>query len=74
MFESVVALSSGGRGVNSNRADDPLGRQFDATPARYAARQLEESRVMLLAIYRSDELDRTHPLTRTVPERSRSMR
>jgi class 3 adenylate cyclase len=32
----------------------------------YAARRLTKSRVMLLATYRSDELDRTHPLTRTV--------
>ena len=32
----------------------------------YAARRLARSRVMLLATYRSDELDRRHPLTRTV--------
>jgi class 3 adenylate cyclase len=32
----------------------------------YAARRLARSRVMLLATYRSDELDRTHPLTRAV--------
>jgi class 3 adenylate cyclase len=32
----------------------------------YAARRLARSRVMLLATYRSDELDRLHPLTRTV--------
>jgi class 3 adenylate cyclase len=32
----------------------------------YAARRLVRSRVMLLATYRSDELDRRHPLTRTV--------
>jgi class 3 adenylate cyclase len=32
----------------------------------YAARRLVRSRVMLLATYRSDELDRLHPLTRTV--------
>jgi class 3 adenylate cyclase len=32
----------------------------------YAARRLATSRVMLLATYRSDELDRRHPLTRTV--------
>jgi class 3 adenylate cyclase len=31
----------------------------------YAARRLASSRVMLLAVYRSDELDRQHPLTRT---------
>ena len=32
----------------------------------YAARRLARSRVLLLATYRSDELDRLHPLTRTV--------
>ncbi len=32
----------------------------------YVARRLAKSRVMLLATYRSDELDRLHPLTRTV--------
>jgi class 3 adenylate cyclase len=32
----------------------------------HAARRLKASRVMLLATYRSDELDRTHPLTRAV--------
>jgi class 3 adenylate cyclase len=32
----------------------------------YAARRLAKTRVMLLAAYRSDELDRTHPLTRAV--------
>ena len=32
----------------------------------YSARRLAKSRVMLLATYRSDELDRTHPLTRAV--------
>ena len=32
----------------------------------YASRRLASSRVMLLATYRSDELDRTHPLTRVV--------
>src|SRR5439155_10027164 len=32
----------------------------------YAARRLAGSRVMLLATYRSDELDRRHPLTRVV--------
>jgi class 3 adenylate cyclase len=31
----------------------------------YAARRLVRSRVMLLATYRNDELDRRHPLTRT---------
>ena len=31
----------------------------------YAARRLPQNRVMLLATYRSDELDRRHPLTRT---------
>ena len=32
----------------------------------YAARRLAKSRVLLLATYRSDELDRLHPLTRAV--------
>ena len=32
----------------------------------YVARRLVRSRVMLLAIHRSDELDRRHPLTRVV--------
>ncbi len=32
----------------------------------YAARRLAHSRVMLLATYRSDELDRRHPLTRVI--------
>lgn len=32
----------------------------------YAARRLAKRRVLLLAPYRSDELDRTHPLTRAV--------
>ena len=32
----------------------------------YVARRLVRSRVMLLATYRSDELDRRHPLTRTI--------
>jgi class 3 adenylate cyclase len=32
----------------------------------YAARRLVRSRVMLLGTYRSDEVDRRHPLTRTV--------
>jgi class 3 adenylate cyclase len=32
----------------------------------YVARRLVNSRVMVLATYRSDELDRTHPLTRMV--------
>jgi class 3 adenylate cyclase len=32
----------------------------------YAGRRLARSRVMLLATYRSDELDRRHPLTRAV--------
>lgn len=32
----------------------------------YAARRLSRRRIMLLATYRSDELDRLHPLTRAV--------
>ncbi|HEU6446193.1 MAG TPA: AAA family ATPase, partial [Gaiellaceae bacterium] len=38
----------------------------------YAARRLAHSRVMLLATYRSDELDRLHPLTRAVQTWRRS--
>ena len=38
----------------------------------YAARRLVKSRVMLLATYRSDEVDRRHPLTRTVQTWRRS--
>ena len=38
----------------------------------YAARRLVRSRVMLLATYRSDEVDRRHPLTRTVQTWRRS--
>lgn len=38
----------------------------------YAARRLGRARVMLLATYRSDELDRTHPLTRAVQTWRRS--
>ena len=38
----------------------------------YAARRLADSRVMLLATYRSDELDRLHPLTRAVQTWRRS--
>ncbi|HEX7309542.1 MAG TPA: AAA family ATPase [Gaiellaceae bacterium] len=38
----------------------------------YAARRLVRSRVMLFATYRSDEVDRRHPLTRTVQTWRRS--
>jgi class 3 adenylate cyclase len=38
----------------------------------YAARRLVRSRVMLLAAYRSDEVDRRHPLTRMVQTWRRS--
>jgi class 3 adenylate cyclase len=38
----------------------------------YAARRLGQARVMFLATYRSDELDRTHPLTRAVQTWRRS--
>ena len=38
----------------------------------YTARRLAKTRVMLLATYRTDELDRTHPLTRAVQTWRRS--
>jgi class 3 adenylate cyclase len=69
MFESVVTLLeqwSRERGLllvldDVHWADSSTRHLLD-----YAARRLARSRVMLLATYRSDELDRTHPLTRTV--------
>ncbi len=69
MFESVVTLLeqwARERGLllvldDVHWADSSTRHLLD-----YAARRLVRSRVMLLATYRSDELDRTHPLTRTV--------
>ena len=69
LFESVVTLLelwSQDRGLllvldDVHWADGSTRELLD-----YAARRLARSRVMLLATYRSDELDRLHPLTRTV--------
>jgi class 3 adenylate cyclase len=69
MFESVVTLlerSARERGLllvldDVHWADSSTRHLLD-----YVARRLVRSRVMLLATYRSDELDRRHPLTRTV--------
>jgi class 3 adenylate cyclase len=69
MFESVVALLehlARERGLlvvldDVHWADSSTRHLLD-----YVARRLVRSRVMLLATYRSDELDRLHPLTRTV--------
>jgi class 3 adenylate cyclase len=69
MFESVVTLLeqwARERGLllvldDVHWADSSTRHLLD-----YAARRLVRSRVMLLATYRSDELDRRHPLTRTV--------
>ena len=69
LFESVVTLLelwAQNRGLllvldDVHWADGSTRELLD-----YAARRLAQSRVMLLATYRSDELDRRHPLTRTV--------
>jgi class 3 adenylate cyclase len=69
IFEAVVTLLeqwSRGRGLllvldDVHWADSSTRHLLD-----YVARRLVRSRVMLLATYRSDELDRLHPLTRTV--------
>jgi class 3 adenylate cyclase len=69
MFESVVTLLESWakeRGLllvldDVHWADSSTRHLLD-----YVARRLVRSRVMLLATYRSDELDRLHPLTRTV--------
>jgi class 3 adenylate cyclase len=69
MFEAVVTLlerSARERGLllvldDVHWADSSTRHLLD-----YVARRLVRSRVMLLATYRSDELDRLHPLTRTV--------
>jgi class 3 adenylate cyclase len=69
LFESVVALLelwARDRGLllvldDIHWADSSTRELLD-----YAARRLVRSRVMLLATYRSDELDRRHPLTQMV--------
>ena len=69
LFESVVALLelwAHDHGLllvldDIHWADDSTRELLD-----YAARRLARSRVMLLATYRSDELDRRHPLMRKV--------
>jgi class 3 adenylate cyclase len=69
LFESVVALLelwAHDRGLllvldDVHWADGSTRELLD-----YLARRLASSRVLLLATYRSDELDRLHPLTRMV--------
>jgi class 3 adenylate cyclase len=69
LFESVVALLelwARDRGLllvldDVHWADNSTRELLD-----YAARRLAKRRVMLLATYRSDELDRRHPLVRKV--------
>lgn len=69
LFESVVALLelwARDRGLllvldDVHWADSSTRELLD-----YAARRLVRRRVMILATYRTDELDRRHPLTRTV--------
>jgi class 3 adenylate cyclase len=69
LFESVVALLElWARSKTLLLVVDDLHWADGSTREllEYAARRLASSRVMLLATYRSDELDRTHPLTRLV--------
>ena len=69
LFESFVALLDLWAGANTllvvlddvHWADSSTRELLE-----YAARRLAKSRVLLLATYRSDELDRLHPLTRAV--------
>ena len=69
LFESFVALLDLWAGTNTllvvlddvHWADSSTRELLE-----YAARRLAKSRVLLLATYRSDELDRLHPLTRAV--------
>src|SRR5207237_10236442 len=69
LFESVVTLLelwARDRGLllvldDIHWADSSTRELLD-----YAARRLVRSRVMLLATYRTDELERRHPLTRTL--------
>jgi class 3 adenylate cyclase len=70
LFESVVTLLerwSRDRGLllvldDIHWADSSTRHLLD-----YVARRLVRSRAMVLATYRSDELDRRHPLTRMIP-------
>lgn len=69
LFESVVALLElWARSQTLLLVVDDLHWADGSTREllEYAARRLSSSRVMLLGTYRSDELDRTHPLTRLV--------
>jgi class 3 adenylate cyclase len=75
LFESVVALLElWARSRTLLLVVDDLHWADGSTREllEYAARRLASSRVMLLATYRSDELDRTHPLTRLVQTWRRS--
>jgi class 3 adenylate cyclase len=69
LFESVVALLE--RWARENALllvlDDVHWADSSTRELlEYTARRLARSRVMLLATFRSDELDRRHPLTRSV--------
>jgi class 3 adenylate cyclase len=69
LFESFVALLDlwAGRNTLLVVLDDVHWADSSTRELlEYAARRLAKSRVMLLATYRSDELDRLHPLTRVV--------
>jgi class 3 adenylate cyclase len=69
LFESVVALLElwAARGAVLVVLDDLHWADSSTRELlEYLARRLARSRVMLLATYRSDELDRLHPLTRSV--------
>ena len=67
LFESIVALIElwAKRGTLLVVLDDLHWADSSTRELlEYLARRLAKSRVMLLATYRSDELDRLHPLTR----------
>jgi class 3 adenylate cyclase len=69
LFESVVALLElWARAETLLVVVDDLHWADSSTREllEYAARRLARKRVLLLATYRSDELDRLHPLTRAV--------
>jgi class 3 adenylate cyclase len=69
LFESVVALLdfwAGERTLLVVLDDVHWADSSTRELLEYLARRLGRSRVMLLATYRSDELDRLHPLTRAV--------
>ncbi len=69
MFESVVSLLehwARERGLLLVLDDVHWSDSSTRHLLDYVARRLVRSRVMLLATYRSDELDRSHPLTRSV--------